>query len=96
MVMERILRLLLYNCLSLIAASRALEVAVEANCDILCLTGTKVKSLTGRRYHVDRFDGRVAIHFGYSRGPLTNKSAGVAVVLGGQFSEKDVYRIYTS
>eukprot|EP00959_Pyramimonas_sp_CCMP1952_P202485 4234271-Pyramimonas_sp.AAC.1 len=47
------------------------------------MQGTCVREWVGRTYHVERLSSRrVAIHFGWSRAPHTNSSAGCCIILG--------------
>ena len=89
-----LLKVVLYNCLTLVAASRLHEVASACNADILILTGTRVRELNGRTYHIDYLDnGYTCVQFGWTRAPLTNKCAGVAVVLGRRIKPRHIVRI---
>ena len=72
-----LLKVVLYNALSLVAASRITEIAAEVDADLLLVTGTRLRQKDGRRFWVETLDGnRTAIHFGYGRSPFTNKECG--------------------
>ena len=62
--------------------------------DILFLTGTGVKELANRDYHVDRTeDGGHLIHFGWKQSPFTNKKAGCAIYVSPKFQTQHIVAI---
>ena len=88
------LRVVLYNALSLVAAGRIQAIAAESMADIVLMTGTRIRALTGRQFHVDTLmTGETIIHFGWSRAPFSNRSAGVAILLSGRFRPEHIVAI---
>ena len=76
------LRIALYNPLSLVGVGRTQEIFDELKADIVLLPGTQVREWPGRRYHVQRGTGHMAISFVWQRAPLSNKAAGCTILLG--------------
>ena len=91
-----VFRLCLYNPLSLVRPGRLVQIAEELHADAVFLPGTRIREWEGRTYHTQELEnGAWAIHSGWARAPLTNRSAGCAWVLGRRFRKSHVKKIQT-
>jgi len=85
------MRIVLFNPLSLVRPLRAAELAAEFKSDLVVLPGTHLRCLPDRPFWWQRgLPARCrALHVGYGRGPFTNSSAGVSLLLGPRFRKKN-------
>ena len=77
------LRGVLYNCLSAARPARLEQIIQETNADALLVTGLRWRTTLSRSYETLYFGRFLAVIFGYGpKASYSNRSAGVAVVLG--------------
>ena len=92
-----LLRVGVYNTLSISREYRVEHIIDELNCDILLLTGTGTRAQNGCSHHIQRLPGTgFIVHFGHSRGPYTNRHAGCAIFCSAKyFNPRMIQRIFT-
>ena len=92
-VLHMHIELVTYNPLSLARAYRLEHIVHELSADILFLTGTGLKQLEGT-YSTWPLNGHRVISWGYDgRQPYSNRSAGVAIVVGPRLAEAGIVDI---
>ena len=86
------LKTAVYNPLSAAAAGRLDHISKQLNCDIVFLPGTTLKSPSELRHHkLVVNDQYWAAHFGWSRAPYSNRSAGCSIIFRtSKFKPNDV------
>ena len=57
------------------------------------MPGTRRKAPFGRRFYIERLPYHAAYHFGYTKGRHTKRSAGITLLLGKRFREKNVVAV---
>lgn len=89
------MKVVTYNCCSALKAGRLLQIVREINADILFLTGLRIRAVHSRAFETFSIDKYFAVLWGWARAPLSNCSAGVAIVLGKRFNGGRVTRIFS-
>ena len=80
------MRILLYNPLSLAATDRLLNITKEVKADAYILPAIGIKSPSGIRHHKHALGDKFwVLHFGWSQGKLTNKTAGFSIIFRSVF-----------
>ena len=76
------LKLLQWNPMSLVQAGREQEISERFKQFPICvLVGTQIRAMQGRQIFERDLEQHKAVHFGYGRGGLTNKSCGISIML---------------
>lgn len=90
-----LMKIVLYNPLSLAAAERPEDISVQLKtADVVLLPGTQLRKTDFAAHTTFRHENHLHVSWGYGRSPFVNRACGVSIYLGKRIRTKQITTVY--